>query len=297
MAKPNVTFERGYSRDRGVVSKQLRTVGGLRMLQPLSADEERALLPVITRGRDAARRLDEGDLDVVTTRSLRREREEGQRAESTLLRATCGLVRLRVVERGYRFGNEELEAAGVEGLVNALHRFDPEKGNRFSTYANYWITKLVNQAIRQQAGLSESEMDYVLKLQKLLRTDLVKHFSAKEIATSLGVSLTKARDIVQMNHDLVNRRFESSDFEHGVEARASHDVHEPPQWVIEELRRLCGDDFDAFWQYAFRTMSIEEIAKTKGISRQAMSKRIEKCRKAVRESAEAERLQGWLDRQ
>ena len=46
-----------------------------------------------------------------------------------------------------------------KGLVNALHRFDPEKGNRFSTYANYWIMKLVNQAIRQQAGLSESEME------------------------------------------------------------------------------------------------------------------------------------------
>ncbi len=129
------------------------------MLKPLSLEEERALLPVITRGRDAARRLEAG---TSTSRPLGlcvAQREEGQRAESTLLRATCGLVRLRVTERGYRFGNDELEAAGVEGLVNALHRFDPEKGNRFSTYANYWIMKLVNQAIRQQAGLSESEME------------------------------------------------------------------------------------------------------------------------------------------
>jgi len=279
------------------VDKQLRLVGGLRMLKPLSIDEERALLPVITRGRTAARRLDEGDVDAATRRALRREREEGQRAESTLLRATCGLVRLRVVERGYRFGNEELEAAGIEGLVNALHRFDPAKGNRFSTYANYWIMKLVNQAIRQQAGLSESEMEYVLKLQKLLRSDLAKKFSTKEIAAALGVSLAKARDIVQMNHDLINRRFETGDFERSIEARPSPDVNEAPQWVIEELQRLCGDDFDAFWQYAFRTMSIEEIATTKGISRQAMSKRLEKCRQAVRASAEAKRLQQWFDQQ
>ena len=279
------------------MDKQLRLVGGLRMLKPLSIDEERALLPVITRGRTAARRLDEGDVDAATRRALRREREEGQRAESTLLRATCGLVRLRVVERGYRFGNEELEAAGIEGLVNALHRFDPAKGNRFSTYANYWIMKLVNQAIRQQAGLSESEMEYVLKLQKLLRSDLAKKFSTKEIAAALGVSLAKARDIVQMNHDLINRRFETGDFERSIEARPSLDVNEAPQWVIEELQRLCGDDFDAFWQYAFRTMSIEEIAATKGISRQAMSKRLEKCRQAVRASAEAKRLQQWFDQQ
>jgi RNA polymerase sigma factor (sigma-70 family) len=274
-----------------------RTVGGLKMLKPLALEEERALLPVVTRGREAARRLEAGDLDIVTTRALRRAREEGQRAESTLLRATCGLVRLRVTERGYRFGNDELEAAGIEGLVNALHRFDPEKGNRFSTYANYWIMKLVNQAIRQQAGLSESEMEYVLQLQKLLRSDLAKKFSTKEIAAALGVTTAKARDIVQMNHDLVNRRFETGDFDRGIEARPSPHVDEAPHWVIEELQRLCGDDFDAFWQYAFHTMSIEEIAKTKGISRQAMSKRLEKCRKAVRESAEAKRLQDWFDQQ
>jgi len=279
------------------VDKQLRTVGGLRMLKPLSLEEERALLPVIARGREAARRLEVPSLDAATRRTLRREREEGQRAESTLLRATCGLVRLRVVERGYRFGNEELEAAGIEGLVNALHRFDPAKGNRFSTYANYWIMKLVNQAIRQQVGLSESEMDFVLKLQKLLRSDLAKKFSTKEIAAALGVSMAKARDIVQMNHDLINRRFETGDFERTIEARPSPDVNEAPQWVIEELQRLCGEDFDAFWQYAFRTMSIEEIARSKGISRQAMSKRLEKCRKAVRESVEATRLQAWFDQQ
>ncbi|NNN07685.1 MAG: sigma-70 family RNA polymerase sigma factor [Acidimicrobiaceae bacterium] len=274
-----------------------RTVGGLTMLKPLSLEEERSLLPVITRGREAARRLEVGEMDVTTTRALRREREEGQRAESTLLRATCGLVRLRVTERGYRFGNDELEAAGVEGLVNALNRFDPEKGNRFSTYANYWIMKLVNQAIRQQAGLSETEMEHVLALQKLLRSDLAKKFSTKEIAATLGVSSAKARDIVQMNHDLINRRFETGDFDRGIEARPSLDANEAPHWVIEELQRLCGDDFDAFWQYAFRTMSIEEIAKTKGISRQAMSKRLEKWRKVVRESAEARRLQEWFDQQ
>ncbi len=267
------------------------------MLRPLTIEQERAILPVIIRGRDAAARLEKGGLDAVTTRALRREREEGQSAESTLLRATCGLVRLRVVERGYRFGNEELEAAGIEGLVNALRRFDPEKGHRFSTYANYWIMKLVNQAIRQQAGLSESEMEYVLKLQKLMRSDLTKRFTSKEIAAALGISIAKARDVAQMNRDLVNRRFESSDFERGIESRPTPAVAEAPQWVIEELQRLCGDDFDAFWQYAFRTMSIEEIAKTKGISRQAMSKRLERCRTAVLQSAEARRLQQWFDQQ
>jgi predicted DNA-binding protein YlxM (UPF0122 family) len=44
-------------------------------------------------------------------------------------------------------------------------------------------------------------------------------------------------------------------------------------------------------------MSMEEIARAVGISRQGMTKRIEHCRRAVRESPEAARLQAWFDHQ
>ena len=93
-----------------------------------------------------------------------------------------GLVRTRVVERGYRFGNDELEAAGVEALVNALRRFDPEQGTRFSTYANYWIMKLVNQAVQQQAGLTDTEMRLILKLQKLSAPTQRRALTTRDVA-------------------------------------------------------------------------------------------------------------------
>ena len=273
-------------------------IGGLEMLAPLSVEEERSLYPVIQGGRDAALTLASSELEEIgSRRHLLRQRQEGQEAESLLLRATGGLVRTRVLERGYRFGNEELEAAGVEGLVNALHRFDPNRGTRFSTYANYWIMKLVNQAIQQQVGLSDTEMRLILKLQKLERSCPTKKVSKREVALALGVSQVKATEVILMNRELVSRRFESTDFNEVAAATTATDVGDAPPWVIDELRRLCGDDFDSFWQFTFRTMSVEEIAKTQGISRQGMSKRIERCRRAVRESPEATQLQSWLDRQ
>ncbi len=67
--------------------------------------------------------------------------------------------------------------------------------------------------------------------------------------------------------------------------------------MIDELRRLTGENFDAFWQATFRTTPLDELAQAAGISRQAMSKRIEKSRRAVRESPEAQRLQRWFDQQ
>jgi len=272
------------------------TVAGLRVLAPLSADAERELLPLIARGRSASERLLDPTATPNERRRLRRHINEGADAESTLLCATLGLVRRRVRERGFAFANEDLELAGVEGLVNALRRFDPSKGIRFSTYAYPWITKLVNQAIRQQAGLSEYEMTSLLQLQKLMRTDISKTFGPREVAVKLGISLDMARDVIELNQRFVDRGSVALDDE-TVLPTPREIVTDAPQWVIDELRALCGKEFDAFWQFAHKTMSLEELAESRGISRQAMSKRIEKCRRAVRESAQAKRLQAWLDEQ
>lgn len=284
-------------RKHGVNRLTTGKIGGLSILAPLDPEVERALYPIIREGRRAASVLEKNkDLDRTRKRQLMRLRHEGQEAESLLLRATCGLVRARVIERGYRYGSEDLEAAGIEGLVNALKRFDPDQGNRFSTYANYWITKLVNQAIQHQAGLSDAEMRLVLKLQKLERTATTA-LSKKEIATKLEITPAKAQEIQQLSREFQSRRYATTELDEAKNIRLASDPGEAPSWVIDALRRLCGEDFDAFWQATFKTMSLEDIAKRSGVSRQAMTKRIEKCRRLVRESPEAKRLQHWFNQQ
>ncbi len=280
-----------------VTGETLGIIGGLEMTAPLSVEAERQLYPLIKEGRRAEHLLDRGTADNGERRRLLRERHAGQEAESTLLRATLGLVRTRVVERGYRFGNDELEAAGVEALVNALRRFDPEQGNRFSTYANYWIMKLVNQAVQQQAGLTDSEMRLILKLQKAMRANPAKTLTKRDVAQALGVSQAKAQETMQLNRELQSRRYGTTELDDDTDFKVRRERSDPPSWVIDALRRICGDDFDAFWQYTFRTMSIDEIAKAQGISRQGMTKRIERCRRLVRESPDAERLLEWFARQ
>jgi RNA polymerase primary sigma factor len=275
----------------------LGVIGGLAMTAPLSVEEERSLYPVIQQGRRAQRLLERATTEPIERRRLLRQRHAGQEAESKLLRATLGLVRTRVVERGYRFGNDELEAAGVEALVNALHRFDPEQGNRFSTYANYWIMKLVNQAVQQQAGVTDSEMRLILKLQKLIRAHPNRELTKRDVAKELGLSQAKAQETMQLNRELQSRRYGTTELDDDTDFKVRREVSDPPPRVIEALRRICGDDFDAFWQFTFKTMSIDEIARTEGISRQGMSKRIARCRRLVRESPDAERLLQWFARQ
>jgi len=280
-----------------VTRPSLGIIGGLEMNAPLSVEEERSLYPLIQQGRRAEQFLERESSDTTERRRLLRARHAGQEAEATLLRATLGLVRTRVVERGYRFGNDELEAAGVEALVNALHRFDPEQGTRFSTYANYWIMKLVNQAVQQQAGLTDSEMRLILKLQKLIRANPTKHFTKRDVAQGLGVSQARAQETMQLNRELQSRRYGTTEFDDDIDFKTRGDLSDPPSWVIEALRRICRDDFDAFWQFTFKTMSIEEIARAEGISRQAMTKRLARCRRLVRESPDAQRLLQWFAQQ
>ena len=275
-----------------------RLIGGLEMVAPLGADEERRLYPIILRGREAAQALATGEhTDSSQRRRLLRQRHAGQEAESLLLQATCGLVRTRVQERGYSFGNEDLEAAGIEGLVNALRRFDPDQGTRFSTYANYWIMKLVNQSVQQQAGLSDSEMRLVLQLQKLERGAPTKRYTRRDVAHMLSITPKKAAEVQQMNRDLSARRYEPTDFNEEADVKQPTELDDAPAWVIDALRRSCGSDFDAFWQYTFRTMSVEEIARAHGITRQGMTKRLERCRRQVRESPESRQLQQWFAQQ
>ena len=285
--------------DDVIVTKGARGfIGGLAMLAPLAVDEERSLYPIIQEGRRASEELAKEEVKDPTRRhQLLRARQEGQEAESMLLRATFGLVRARIVERGYHFYNEDLEAAGVEGLVNALQRFDPEMGTRFSTYANYWITKLVNQTVQQQSGLSDAEMRLILKFQRMERSNLERRLTKRDVSYELGISQAKAQEIMQLSRELQSRRFASVELEDVADPRLSSDLNDAPAWVIDELRQLTGEDFDAFWQYTFKTMSMEEIAKAHGISRQGMAKRIERCRRAVKESLEAERLERWFDQQ
>ena len=281
-----------------MTEKRFATIGGLEMTAPLDVDVERRLYPIIREGRRAAADLEsEGVVDPTRRRELLRRRHDGQEAEAVLLRATLGLVRARVVERGYRFGNDELEAAGVEGLVNALQRFDPDQGTRFSTYANYWIMKMVNQSIQQQSGLSDAEMRLILRFQKLVRSNPERQFMKRDVAASLGISQAKAHEVMQLSRDLQTRRFQTTGLDDARDVRLKSDPADVPSWVIDALHAICGDDFDAFWQSTFRTMSVEEIARAHGMTRQGMSKRLERCRRAVRESPEAQRLQAWFAHQ
>lgn len=90
------------------------------------------------------------------------------------------VVAIALKYRRYGLPLAELIAEGNFGIVHALTKFDPERGNRFVTYAAYWIRAyILNYIIRSWSlvgvgsGALRSKMFFKLRRERVRITNLV----------------------------------------------------------------------------------------------------------------------------
>src|SRR3954463_3073910 len=82
----------------------------------------------------------------------RRAREGDKEARKRLIEKNLRLViSIAKKYRGRGVLFEDLIQEGNAGLIKAVERFDPTLGNRFSTYATWWIRQAVPRAIAAHA--------------------------------------------------------------------------------------------------------------------------------------------------
>ena len=112
--------------------------------------------------------------------------------------------------RGYGLPISEVVSEGNVGLMQAVKRFDPDKGFRLATYAMWWIKAAIQEYILRswslvKMGTTANQKKLFFNLRKAkgqisaldegdLRPDQVAH-----IATRLGVT---EQDVVDMNRRL-----------------------------------------------------------------------------------------------
>jgi RNA polymerase sigma-32 factor len=98
---------------------------------------------------------------------------------------------------------EELIAEGNFGLLQALAKFEPDRGTRFVTYAAYWIRAYISQYLVRSRSLVTTGVQS--KLLSKIRRERAKEATTSgeaanadsKIATELALSQDKLRSLVE----------------------------------------------------------------------------------------------------
>jgi len=92
-----------------------------------------------------------GELDPVYKAQLQASRYQLKQLRQEMIASNAGLVAF--VAHKYKtvsLSFDDLMQEGMVGLIKAVDRFDPERGNCFSTYAIYWIRQAISRLIVKQ---------------------------------------------------------------------------------------------------------------------------------------------------
>ena len=151
------------------VRMYLKEIGQIKLL---SAEEE----------VDLAKRVSEGD----------------QAAKNKLTEANLRLV-VSIAKKysGRGLHILDLIQEGNTGLIRAVDKFDWTKGNKFSTYATWWIRQAITRAIADQARTIRVPVHMVEVINKATRCnrklvqELGREPTVEEIAAELGLPVEK----------------------------------------------------------------------------------------------------------
>ncbi|MFI5011445.1 MAG: RNA polymerase sigma factor RpoH [Hyphomicrobiales bacterium] len=176
-----------------------------------------AALPILSSEGGLARYLDEIKrfpmLEPQQEYMLaKRWREHGDReAAHQLVTSHLRLVaKIAMGYRGYGLPMSEVVSEGNVGLMQAVKRFEPERGFRLATYAMWWIKASIQEYILRSWSLvklgttaNQKKLFFNLRRAKSRISALdegdLRPDQVKQIATKLGVT---EQDVVDMNRRL-----------------------------------------------------------------------------------------------
>src|SRR5438045_1269742 len=177
-------------------------------------------------------------------------REHGDRtAAHRLVTSHLRLVaKIAMGYRGYGLPISEVISEGNVGLMQAVKRFEPEKGFRLATYAMWWIKAAIQEYILRswslvKMGTTANQKKLFFNLRKAkskisaLEEGDLRPDQVKLIAKRLGVT---EQDVVDMNRRL------GGDVSLNAPIRDDGDSGEWQDWLVDEVSdqetRLVEDE-------------------------------------------------------
>lgn len=134
-----------------------------------------------------------------------------EKAKNTLIKANLRFV----VNVAKKYQNQglplmDLISEGNLGLINAVDRFDANKGFHFISYAVWWIRQSILKAICEKSRMIRlplnraNELVQIEKARKEVVNNRTEESELKEIAGLLNMSQDHVREIVNISRDMVS---------------------------------------------------------------------------------------------
>ncbi|NHN86578.1 RNA polymerase sigma factor RpoH [Acetobacter musti] len=196
----------------------------------------------------------------------RRWRDDGDvKAAHKLVTSHLRLVaKIAMGYRGYGLPVNELISEGNVGMMQAVRRFDPERGFRLATYAMWWIRAAIQEYILHswslvKIGTTSAQKKLFFNLRRLKGQmkaiddgDLAPE-QVNQIATALGVP---EQDVVNMN-----RRLAAAD--HSLNAPLRSDGEgEWQDWLVDDAENqesALGEHEEFSDRKALLTSALESL--------------------------------------
>jgi len=181
------------------IQMYLREIGQVALL---TADQEVALAQRIERGKAAREQLDAHPAASERAR-LEALIVDGELARQELINANLRLV-VSVAKKyiGHQMSFLDLVQEGNLGLMRAVEKFDWRKGNRFSTYATWWIRQAVSRSLAEHGRLIRLPVHLGEMIVQVRRTmhqleqALERPPTHEELADALGISVRKVKRLL-----------------------------------------------------------------------------------------------------
>lgn len=214
----------------------------------LSADQEIVLARRIEAGALAQERLDAGiELRRTQRRGLEHVVREGDEAREQMILANVRLVTsiarksLPRTRHGMTF--DDVQQAGLIGLMHAVTKFDHSLGNKFSTYATWWIRQSISRAIDNDSRiirLPVHALDSARRIDTHRQSNGLTWSEALADPARLGTDVTTS-DVTRARNHL--RLCLSLD-----EVVEAVDLVDPDETTLDTVLERAG--FDQWWSAA-----------------------------------------------
>jgi len=282
----------------------------------LTAEEEIELAKRIEAGREASAKLAEVDPDSEEAERLREIVADGQLAREHLGRANTRLVvsiAKRYLGQGLPF--PDLIQEGNVGLMRAVDKYDYKRGNRFSTYATWWIRQAITRALAQKTRTIRIPLHMTERIRQMYRTAQVLEQTLghrptpEEIAKEMELPPESIRGMMDASqHAIALERpvgddgdsefgdfIEDQDSPSPVEAATQHLLQETIEEVLSELTPRQSHILRLrFGLGGGEPHTLEEIANKFGLSRERIRQLEKEALRRLRHPRLAHNLRDYL---